>query len=556
MKSRISLILPALFLTMTMFAQGPEGDWYYVDPGQDGTNGIGLNSLYQTLPANTQPREIVVAILDSGVDLDHEDLMDNIWVNLDEIPGNGIDDDGNGYVDDIHGWNFLGGPDGGMVTGETLEVTRLYKKYMEYFEGKDVDNLSKKDQKLYAAYEEYKRTVEKERGKAKKGVSEMESQEQMLMEALDAFAKKYPNQVITDDFIENFDPGTDQNMIIAQQMLMQAKAYGMEFEDIAVLREEIKSGYEEAKKDAEHKLAYHYNPELDNRRDVIKDNYSDPYESSYGNSDVGGTFSFHGTHVAGIVGAVKDNDIGSRGIATNVKLMILRVVPNGDEHDKDIANAIKYAADNGASVINMSFGKGYSPYKKAVDKAVKYARKKDVLMVHAAGNAAENNDEITHFPVPKYEKPGLFGKKEADNWIEVGALSPNHDESAVAPFSNYGAETVDLFAPGMMIYSTAPDDTYRPANGTSMAAPVVSGVAALIRSYYPGLTAQQVKELLVTTVDKPSFKVRHPETDEMVNFSDLCRSQGIIDAQEAFKRAASIKGKKKVKDTETPVAKA
>ena len=551
---RVVLVL-ALFIPFLVQGQGPEGDWYYVDPGENELNGIGIHSLYKSVDDAKQPREIIVAILDSGVDTKHEDLIENIWINQDEVPGNGLDDDGNGYVDDIHGWNFLGGPNGEMVTGETLEVTRLYRKYKEYFKGKDVEKLSKKDQKLYDAYLDYKRTVERERGKIKRAVADLDENEQVLLDAFKAFEKEYPDQEITEEFLEEFKPGTNPELQVVQQIFNQAIAFGYDFTNIGDLKKDISMGYEEARAEIKEELDYNYNPDFDGRA-IIQDNFDDPNERNYGNNNVGGTFTFHGTHVAGIVGAAHTNDLGVRGIAPNVKLMILRVVPNGDEYDKDIANAIRYAAENGASIINMSFGKGYSPRKKVVDKAVKFARKRDVLMVHAAGNSAENNDAIDHYPIPVFEKKGLFGPKEADNWIEVGALSPQYGEMAVAPFSNYGANTVDIFAPGMQIYSTAPEDAYQNANGTSMAAPVVSGVAALIRSYYPDLTAQQVKDILVESAHQPSYKVQHPDTGELVDFSELCKSHGYIDANNAFRKAATVKGKKKIKPVQNTVDKA
>lgn len=297
---------------------------------------------------------------------------------------------------------------------------------------------------------------------------------------------------------------------------------------------------------------YNYNPDLE-VRSIVGDNYADSYERYYGNNDVKGPDAFHGTHVAGIIGATRGNGIGIDGLADNVKIMGVRAVPDGDERDKDVANSIIYAVDNGASVINMSFGKGYSWDKKAVDKAVKYAQKHDVLLIHAAGNDGQNNDVTNNFPRAEYEKRGLFGPKKAKNWIEVGALSWKDGEDMVARFSNYGKKNVDLFAPGVQIYSTAPDNEYKNASGTSMASPVVAGVAAVIRSYYPRLTAEQVKDVLMsTTVMTKDAKVKTPGTGELVPFSELCVSGGVVNAYEAAKKAATVKGKKKLKKGNTP----
>ncbi len=544
-----------VLLFMTTAASGQEDiGWHLKDPGADGVNGTGVNMIYNSLAKDKTSETVVVAIIDSGVDMYHEDLNENIWINEDEIPGNGIDDDKNGYVDDINGWNFIGGADGRNVNGETLEVTRLYGKYRDYFADKDTDKLSKKDQKLYVQYLEYKEVVEKHRERAKGSMGSVESNEKMLLDALAAFDKKYPDKKLTAEFMESFDGGDDEHMQTVQRIFSQVSQFGMEIETIGEIEEEIREGYAQAKKDFANDLEYLYNPDFDSR-EIVGDNYADSYEMYYGNNDVQGDFNFHGTHVAGIVGAVRNNDIGVQGIVQNVRLMIIRTVPDGDERDKDVANAIRYAVDNGASVINMSFGKGQSWDKRAVDKAVKHAMKNDVLLVHAAGNEAADNDETDHYPTPTFEKKGLFSKKYADNWIEVGAMSSAPGEDAVASFSNYGGDNVDLFAPGVQVNSTAPDNSYRPASGTSMASPVVAGVAALIRSYYPTLTATQVKAVLKSTTIPITNKVRQPGTGELVSMSELCNTGGMISAEKAFKAAAGVKGKKKVKAKPQPASK-
>ena len=370
--------------------------------------------------------------------------------------------------------------------------------------------------------------------------------EKLLLGAIDEFRKEYPDTKLTKEFMKDFDPGLNEKLGIIRQMFDQLQSYEAEVSSIDDIENDIKMGYADAKESFQNKVDYWYNPDF-NSREIIGDDYSDSYEKGYGNPNVVGSHNFHGTHVAGIVGAVRGNDTGVKGIVENVQLMVLRAVPDGDEHDKDIANAILYAVDNGASVINMSFGKGQSWDKVAVDKAVKHAMKNDVLIVHAAGNEAEDNDEIQHFPVPEYKKKGLFGKKAAENWIEVGALNSDPGENSIASFSNYGKESVDIFAPGGMILSTAPDNNYQPASGTSMASPVVAGVAALIRSYFPTLTAEQVKDVIVGSASSMDTKVKMPGTGELVSMSELCNTGGIIDAQRAVELAAKTKGKKKIK---------
>lgn len=552
-----SISLTGIFLSCFLIfssAQISLTDWHLGDPGTTGLNGIGLNKLKEELSGTNPRRSVVVAILDTGVDIDHEDLRDNIWVNRDEIPGNDVDDDGNGYVDDVHGWNFIGGPDGENVVEETLEVTRLYARYRDYFEDKDVEDLSRRDEKLYALYLETKQAVEKERKKAEKALDELQRNESMLMGALDKFETRFPGQELTEEFVESFEPGDDVQMQIAHHVLQNIMAYGVELTDMAALKKDITMGYAEEKKEYENKLNYRYNPDFKSRK-IIGDDYSNQTEKYYGNNDYESRYAFHGTVVAGIVGAVSDNGIGINGIADAAELMVVRMLPDGDEHDKDVANAIRYAVDNGASVINMSFGKGYSWNKKVVDDAVRYAAKNDVLLVHASGNDSGNNDIGDRFPAAQYEKRCfLFGKKEAANWLEVGALFWEPGENAIASFSNYGKETVDLFAPGVQIYSTSPGDAYQAASGTSMAAPVVAGAAALIRSYYPTLTAEQVKEVLVKSSTPFEGKVVKPGTSEKVQPEELSGSGGALNIYEAFKLAAGTKGKKKLPDLKSSKA--
>jgi cell wall-associated protease len=293
-------------------------------------------------------------------------------------------------------------------------------------------------------------------------------------------------------------------------------------------------------------VKYQYNPEFNPRADIIKDNYADSYEKNYGNADIKGPDALHGTHVAGIIGAVRNNNLGMKGVADNVRIMGVRAVPDGDERDKDVANAIIYAVDNGATVINMSFGKSYAWDKEAVDRAVKYAQSKDVLLIHAAGNDAKSNDEgENNFPNARFKKHGWFSPKRAKNWIEVGALSWKKNEDAVADFSNYGQNNVDVFAPGVDIYSTLPESKYKNLSGTSMASPVCAGVAAVIRSYFPELTAEQVKECIEKSVVKQSYKVKKPGSEEKVPFSSLSRTGGVVNVYSAVKLAGEMKGKKK-----------
>jgi subtilisin family serine protease len=289
------------------------------------------------------------------------------------------------------------------------------------------------------------------------------------------------------------------------------------------------------------------------RAQVVKDNYDDPNDRFYGNQDVMGTDASHGTHVSGIIGAVRNNNIGMKGVANHVEIMTIRAVPDGDEHDKDIANAIRYAVDNGAWVVNMSFGKSFSPEKKWVDEAVAYAESKGVLLVHAAGNDSKDVDVEDNFPSQNQfnDTNRIFS-----NWINVGASGSSENEIA-ATFSNYGKREVSVFAPGVRIYSTIPGgNTYGEKDGTSMASPVVAGLASLILSYYPELTAQQVKSILEKTVTKINGKVvTLPGTeDEMVAMEEISSAGGIVNAYEALKLAATLKGERKLEPEKKVIA--
>lgn len=521
-------------VALTAQDKAPE-NWFNLDPSE-GVPGVSTEKAYQELLKGKKGQEVVVAVIDSGVDYEHEDLDDVMWVNVDEIPGNGKDDDNNGYVDDIHGWNFLGNKSGENIEHDNLEVTRLYKKYGEMFEGKDPEDLSKKEKALFAKYEEYKKVVEDKQ----KSLEENAGTYTAIAEALEKLEKEVGKKEISAEDLDELDT-SDPMVGYAVQIAKSLMAQGQTFEEI---KKDL-NGYAEY---LQGQYEYHYNPDF-NPRPLINDSYDDPYDRDYGNGDVRGPDALHGTHVAGIIAAERDNELGMKGVANNVKIMSIRTVPDGDERDKDVAAAIVYAVDNGASVINMSFGKGASPRKDVVDEAVRYALKNDVLLVHAAGNDGKEVTNLNNFPTDRFEKRGflnLFGSKYADNWIEVGALNWKTGETLAAPFSNYSPEYVDLFAPGMSIYSTTPDNGYEDLQGTSMAAPVVAGVAAMLRSYYPDLTAEQVKSILMQSAVKDRTKVKKPGSKEdMVSFSTLSVTGGIVNAYEAVKLAEQTKGKKK-----------
>jgi cell wall-associated protease len=536
-----------LAFSTSNYAQTKAPDnWFNLDPTENNVNGVSTEKVYSDLLKGKQGRTVVVAVIDGGVDYLHEDLKDIIWNNPREIPNNGIDDDKNGYIDDVHGWNFLGGKDGRNVNQETLEITRLYAKLKPKYDLMDASKVAKSDKADYDAYQAAKKEVETKLQEGQEALAEYQGMKTTYSNALDAAEKALGGKAITKANVDALKTGTDQNLIIGKNILAKMISLGKDVSSFTALRGELIEPIQEGIAYYETKVKYQYNPEFNPRADIVKDNYNDSYEKGYGNNDIKGPDALHGTHVAGIIGAVRNNNLGMKGVADNVRIMGVRAVPDGDERDKDVANAIIYAVDNGATVINMSFGKSQSWDKDAVDRAVKYAQSKDVLLVHAAGNDAKNNDAgDNNFPNARFKKHGWFSPKKAKNWIEVGALSWKKNEDAVADFSNYGQGNVDLFAPGVDIYSTLPESKYKNLSGTSMASPVCAGVAAVIRSYFPELTAEQVKECLEKSVIKQNFKVKKPGTEEKVPFSTLSRTGGVVNVYNAVKLAGEMKGKKK-----------
>ncbi|MFN7116972.1 MAG: S8 family peptidase [Saprospiraceae bacterium] len=550
MKCRFLLVIALVgSVLFNVYAQeGPPKNWFNLDMTQDSVPGISTERTYQNLLKGKKGRTVIVAVIDSGVDYEHEDLKEVMWVNADEIPNNGVDDDKNGYVDDIHGWNFLGGKNGENVHHDTYEVTRLYKALKAKYEGKNPSSLSGDEKKEYDKYLEYKKVIEEKIADAKPKAENFGA----TLEAINALEKAINKDTITLADLKKFK-SKDRLLTAVTEYMRGFLEEGASFSEIKDQIEELYHYYND-------QIAYSYNLDY-NPRNIVGDNYADVNERYYGNNDVRGPDSEHGTHVAGIIAAKRGNGIGMDGVADNVRIMSIRTVPDGDERDKDVANAIYYAVDNGASVINMSFGKGASPEKEAVDKAIKYALKNDVLIVHAAGNDGKENDFTNNFPNDKFSKKGLFGPKYAENWLEVGASNWEGGESATASFSNYSKDLVDVFAPGTEIYSTVPGSKYKNLQGTSMASPVVAGVAAVLRSYNPKLTARQVKDIIMQSVTPVKEKVYKPGTDELVPFSQLAVTGGYINMYKAVEIATRTKGKrvyewggKNKKNSKEPVA--
>lgn len=517
----------------------PPKNWFNLDPVENQVNGVSSDKAYKELLIGKTGKKVIVAVIDSGIDIEHEDLKGVIWTNPNEIPNNGIDDDNNGYIDDVHGWNFLGGKEGKNVNKDSYEVTRMYKMLRPKYEGKSVKDIDKKDRVEFATWEKVKGEFEEKYTM----VQGEYSQYSTIAKQIERFNKLFEGYLDVDGLTAEKLKGLESNDAIIDMgkgfvlQIFDAVADDITLDSISNL---INLDLEQMAGEA----LYSYSLEFD-ASDIVGDNPAILDEKGYGNNDVIGknTDNFHGTHVAGIIAAQRGNGIGTDGVANNVSIMALRAVPDGDEHDKDVANAIRYAVDNGALVINMSFGKAYSPNIEYVRSAIEYAASNGVLLVHAAGNGSSDNDEVLNFPNDN------FGKEDDwAHWIEVGASSWGKEGDYIGNFTNYGDKTVDLFAPGVAIYSTAPSNQYQDAQGTSMASPVTAGVAAMLFSYFPDLNAEQVKDILMRSVRKlDGLRVLLPGSiDQDINFSKLSKSGGIINAYEAVKLAQSmnIKGKR------------
>lgn len=514
--------------------------WQLLDYAQDSVYGTSVSKAYNTLLPGKKPHRVIVAVIDSGVDTAQADLQGHIWTNPGEIPGNGIDDDRNGYVDDIHGWNFLGGKNDTSVVKESSELDREYYRLKQQFGGiTDSSDIKKKERGDYRYWLKIKQKRQQDSLSNSQNYATVSVGIQRF-EMMDNMLRNYigKDTLYLSD-VRNLNTDND-TLAMAQQIaqrVLEESGPHTSLEDFIGQGKEYLDGLKQ-------KLAGLDGDPNAARRAIVGDDPNNIKDTRYGNNDITGHFALHATHVSGIIAAIRNNNIGMNGITNDVLIMPVKAVPDGDERDKDVALAIRYAVDNGAQIINMSFGKGYSPHKNWVDDAVRYAEKHDVLLVHAAGNDGSNNDSVPSYPNPFFEN----NHKRAANFITVGASGPNNDNGHLAAsFSNYGKNEVDLFAPGVNIYSTVPGNKYESLDGTSMATPVVAGIAALVLEYYPTLTAKQLRWVLMNSVTKlDSTMVIRPGSNEKVPFSSLCSTGGIVNAYNALKLAATIKGERKV----------
>jgi cell wall-associated protease len=512
--------------------------WSHMDLQTDSIPGMSIAKAYQFL-AGKKGSTVIVAIADSGIDVEHEDLRGVAWVNPNEIAGNNKDDDNNGYVDDIHGWNFLGSKDGKIVNSDQLEMTRIVKKGMDLFGDKKASEVADANKVEFEQYLKLKEKYTKSVAAHKQELVNLQQSEDRIQQIEQNFKEVKTFLNTADLSVEDLKKARPESAQLAAKIadVSNMLSRGMSEDDLLAYKKQLKD-YKKAK-DASKSYDLDFNG-----RQSLGDDLYDITDTDYGNNNVIGSkdLESHGTHVAGIVGASRDNNKGVNGVANNVKIMAVRVVPDGDEHDKDVALGILYAVNNGAKVINTSFGKAYSPNKEWVYAAIKYAAKKDVLIVNAAGNDGKNIDVVSTFPNDSED----LVNEVSDNVLTIGAMSLHYNEKLPATFSNYGKKNVDVFAPGVDIYASTPKDEYALNSGTSMAAPSAAGVAALVRSYYPQLSASQVKHILMNSGIIINFEVIKPgTTDESVSFKDLSVSGRVINAYNALKMADRIVNGKK-----------
>ena len=498
--------------------------WYHKDYATTKVYGVNTENAYKFLESKgLKPKTVVVGVLDSGVEVDHPGLAKNMWKNPNEVPNNGKDDDGNGYVDDIFGWNFLGGKNADIDV-DNMEVTRVVKKYQSVFEGPDSAKNKENQAKMpeeFAMYMKSKEVFTKKSQEAKQNVQLYT----MIKNAIPDMVKLLGNKTLTKENLATIKPSTQQEAMAMQVLAQVSNDPQVAGKSAAEVKTYMDAQMKEALDYYAPQAEKGYNLDFDPRKEIVGDNYDDYSEKNYGNNHYEGPDAKHGTHVAGIIAGLPNGSEPQYGVASRVaKIMTVRAVPDGDERDKDVANAIRYAVDNGAKILNMSFGKPVSPGKNVVWDAFKYAESKGVLLVKAAGN--ENEDIAEHQYFPTNYKSTTDEKPFVNNMIVVGS-NTNDANALKSSFSNYNKKMVDVFAPGSEIYSTVPDGKYEYLQGTSMASPVVAGASAVLLAYMPNLKPEQIIESLVNTTNASTNN----------GFENLSRSGGVIDVAKAAEYA-------------------
>lgn len=538
MKALLSLLFFLVFslsLPAQTAVKAKKEGWHLLDANSDGYMGISLNKAYELLK-DRKSKTVIVAVIDSGIDTLQEDLKPVLWRNPGEVAGNGKDDDGNGYTDDIYGWNFCGSKTGENLDHNSHEVSRVYHNWRSNFEGKKEKQIPADQKFLYGQWVKAADIIEKDYESASKELPEIEN----LLNIFEMTAKTVAMQLSMTDFgpkdivplLSNADEKIAKSAALWEDMFKRSG-------DPAIKQTAILKEVTDYRNSLKSKILRKTDPPVDNRGQLTGDKYTDINDRFYGNNNLSAGSGDHGTLVAGVIAAVRGNNLGIDGIANDVRIMAIRAVPGGDEHDKDVALAIRYAVDNGASIINMSFGKPVSPYKQFVDDAVRYAASKGVLLVHGSGNDGVDITKNIFYPNPVF----LDGTR-AENYLTVGASGDPTTGGYAADFSNYSSSEVDLFAPGTYIYSTAPGNRYLGADGTSLASPVVTGVAALLKSYFPALTPAEMIRILKESGHTIDSEVELPgEHEKKTSFRKLSSSGRVVNAYDAVKLALQAERK-------------
>lgn len=513
----------------------PPKNWHMMDLSTDGFFGISLNQAYKFVKGK-KSKTVLVATIDSGIDTAQKDLQGILWVNPKEIPGNGIDDDHDGYIDDVHGWDFLGGKNGKCDYTETTEEVREYARLKDKYA--NLTSAPAGDEKGYNYWLVVKATHDSTVNKSSTELSQLKPEMNVLMITngyIKSALKLGPDATFDINDLDKIQTSNDtvtRSKYVWNMVLTQEGSGANNAKVLKDLGEYIE------------KLNNDVNPDLNSRKEIVGDNPDVMDGKPYGNNILKYPDASHGTGVAGLIGAKRNNGYGIDGVADNVRIMSIKAVPNGDEYDKDIANAIRFAVNHGAKVINMSFGKKISPHKDWVDAAIKYAASKDVLLVQASGNDNQNVDEKPEFP-----NDSFLDGTTSDNLISVDASAWKEDTTLAADFTNYGIKNTDVFAPGVKVTSIDEDAEFNTADGTSFASPITAGIAALILEYYPKLTAAQVKEaILASATPLKGVMVYKPGTHELVDFTTLSKTGGVVNAYKALEIASKMKGERKKGD--------
>jgi cell wall-associated protease len=503
--------------------------WQFLDIEKDTLAGTSLNRAYKEIIKQKKGKPIIVAVIDNYMDIHHEDLKPAIWINKKEIPNNNIDDDHNGYVDDVNGWNFLGNKDEDLLYANT-ESTRilkiLEKKYPNFlnFNGNKIDSLlyiktTNRYRKDKEEVDQLKVQMSNYLVKYRNGLKDLQKSFNKNKFTLSQFDSLYKININNNSLVES--------ILFMREVYRLGKTYESLKKDSIKIENQYKTTYKEGYYD----------------RSLLGDNEFDLKYNKYGSNNMWKNIALnhHGTIVAGIIAANRANKIGVEGFGDQIKIMPIRTTPSGgSEHDKDVSLAIRYAVDNGAKIINMSFGKTSSAYPQLIKEAILFAEINDVLIVAAAGNNSSDNDIEPFYPIDYDINTGV---EYCNNFIKVAAITTDADQYFLASFTNYGKKTVDIFAPGYFLKTTYPENRYAYLDGTSMATPIVCGVAAVIRSYYPKLTASQVKQIILDSgVAYDNLKVQVPGEKEGIlkPFSELSKSGKVVNVYNAMIMAGKI----------------